>query len=100
MVFSCSAAREARKICRRKDTKGRCCGQVQALQPCICLNFWPSCAFGEAMNEQPDGTLNSGETGGDKALAALLELLDLETIDVNIFRGVSPKDRWQRVFGG
>ena len=30
----------------------------------------------------------------------LLELLDLEQIDVNIFRGLSPRDRWQRVFGG
>ncbi len=30
----------------------------------------------------------------------LIELLDLEQIDVNIFRGLSPKDRWQRVFGG
>src|ERR1700721_1208344 len=30
----------------------------------------------------------------------LLELLDLEPIEVNIFRGNSPKDRSQRVFGG
>ena len=30
----------------------------------------------------------------------VLELLDLEQIEVNIFRGNSPKDRWQRVFGG
>lgn len=30
----------------------------------------------------------------------VLALLDLEQIEVNIFRGVSPKDRWQRVFGG
>lgn len=30
----------------------------------------------------------------------VLELLDLEQIEVNIFRGISPKDRWQRVFGG
>lgn len=30
----------------------------------------------------------------------VLELLNLEAIEVNIFRGVSPKDRWQRVFGG
>jgi acyl-CoA thioesterase-2 len=34
------------------------------------------------------------------ALASLLSLLDLEPIETNIFRGVSPKDRWQRVFGG
>src|SRR5690242_10956562 len=30
----------------------------------------------------------------------VLDLLDLEPIEVNIFRGVSPKDRMQRVFGG
>src|SRR5262245_37486327 len=36
----------------------------------------------------------------DKALAELLSLLDLERIENHIFRGVSPKDRWQRVFGG
>lgn len=30
----------------------------------------------------------------------VLDLLDLEAVEVNIFRGVSPKDRWQRVFGG
>lgn len=30
----------------------------------------------------------------------LLNLLDLEPIEVNIFRGLSPKDRSQRVFGG
>jgi len=30
----------------------------------------------------------------------VLDLLDLEGIEVNIFRGTSPKDRWQRVFGG
>jgi len=35
-----------------------------------------------------------------KALDRLLELLDLEQIEVNIFRGVSPKERVQRVFGG
>ncbi|HEV2561445.1 MAG TPA: acyl-CoA thioesterase II [Rhizomicrobium sp.] len=30
----------------------------------------------------------------------LIALLDLEPIEVNIFRGVSPQDRSQRVFGG
>ena len=33
-------------------------------------------------------------------MAALLKLLDLEAIEVNVFRGISPKDRSQRVFGG
>jgi acyl-CoA thioesterase-2 len=35
-----------------------------------------------------------------KALDALVELLDLETIEVNIFRGLSPDEERQRVFGG
>jgi acyl-CoA thioesterase-2 len=35
-----------------------------------------------------------------KALGKLLDLLDLEQIEVNIFRGRSPDERVQRVFGG
>ncbi|HWC37340.1 MAG TPA: acyl-CoA thioesterase II [Acidimicrobiales bacterium] len=34
------------------------------------------------------------------ALDALVALLDLEPIEVNIFRGVSPEEKRQRVFGG
>ena len=34
------------------------------------------------------------------AVDALVELLDLEPIEVNIFRGVSPDEDRQRVFGG
>ncbi|HLK11461.1 MAG TPA: acyl-CoA thioesterase II [Candidatus Binatia bacterium] len=34
------------------------------------------------------------------ALAALLALLDLEELEVNLFRGRSPQERRQRVFGG
>jgi acyl-CoA thioesterase-2 len=34
------------------------------------------------------------------AVDDLIELLDIEPIEVNIFRGVSPKDDRQRVFGG
>jgi acyl-CoA thioesterase-2 len=40
------------------------------------------------------------EFDAKKSLAALLSLLDLDPIELNIFRGSSPKDRWQRVFGG
>src|SRR5215471_13617841 len=43
---------------------------------------------------------NSAPAGGEQALASLLSLLDLESIENNVFRGMSPKDRWQRVFGG
>ena len=35
-----------------------------------------------------------------EALDFLVELLDLEPIEVNIFRGVSPNEERQRVFGG
>src|SRR5258705_13556554 len=35
-----------------------------------------------------------------KALDRVIDLLDLEQIEVNIFRGRSPSDRRQRVFGG
>ena len=39
-------------------------------------------------------------SSGQEALSSLLSLLDLEPIENNMFRGRSPKDRWQRVFGG
>jgi acyl-CoA thioesterase-2 len=35
-----------------------------------------------------------------KAVKSLLELLDLEQLEVNLFRGLSPQSNWQRVFGG
>jgi acyl-CoA thioesterase-2 len=34
------------------------------------------------------------------AVRELLEVLDLEPLEVNLFRGRSPQSRWQRVFGG
>lgn len=34
------------------------------------------------------------------AIANLLSILDLERIEENLFRGVSPQDGWQRVYGG
>jgi len=34
------------------------------------------------------------------AVKELLQTLDLEPIELNLFRGRSPQDRWQRVFGG
>ena len=30
----------------------------------------------------------------------LLDILDLEPLEVNLFRGRSPQSRWQRVYGG
>src|SRR6516165_8258731 len=35
-----------------------------------------------------------------KSLIDLISILDLEPIEVNLFRGNSPKTSWQRVFGG
>jgi len=35
-----------------------------------------------------------------KSLIDLISILDLEPIEVNLFRGRSPKTGWQRVFGG
>jgi acyl-CoA thioesterase II len=34
------------------------------------------------------------------AIAQLLKTLDLEKIEENLFRGISPQSGWQRVFGG
>ena len=33
-------------------------------------------------------------------LTDLISILDLEQLEVNLFRGISPKTTWQRVFGG
>jgi acyl-CoA thioesterase II len=35
-----------------------------------------------------------------RALDQLLSILDLEQLEVNLFRGLSPQAGWQRVFGG
>lgn len=35
-----------------------------------------------------------------KGLVDLISILDLEPVEVNLFRGTSPKTSWQRVFGG
>ena len=35
-----------------------------------------------------------------KALQDVLDLLDLEPIEINMFRGISPAEGWQRVYGG
>jgi acyl-CoA thioesterase-2 len=36
----------------------------------------------------------------DLDITALISLLDLEQLEVNLFRGYSPQNRWKRVFGG
>src|SRR5204862_3772270 len=42
---------------------------------------------------QPDARMSS-------AIQNLLEILDLERLEENLFRGRSPQVTWQRVFGG
>jgi acyl-CoA thioesterase-2 len=41
-----------------------------------------------------------GADGDHHALDEVVRLLDLEPIEMNLFRGVSPEERQQRVFGG
>jgi acyl-CoA thioesterase-2 len=45
------------------------------------------------------GETDEGLTGQD-AVDGLVALLDLEDIERDVFRGVSTRSRWQRVFGG
>ena len=52
----------------------------------------------EVTGQYPDR--EARDISAKQSLAELLALLDLERIEDDIFRGVSPKDRWQRVFGG
>ncbi len=42
----------------------------------------------------------SGKAEPSAALAALLSILDLEQLEQNLFRGQSPSQGWQRVYGG
>jgi acyl-CoA thioesterase-2 len=44
--------------------------------------------------------MTSAEKSSKSALDALLSILDLEPLEVNLFRGVSPNNGWQRVYGG
>lgn len=48
----------------------------------------------------PDHADKTWPSGAGGAMAELLETLDLETLEVNLFRGRSPQVGWQRVFGG
>ncbi len=44
--------------------------------------------------------MSAGLEQPSPALAGLLEVLDLERLEVNLFRGISPQNGWQRVYGG
>src|SRR4051812_38186897 len=45
-------------------------------------------------------TASTGPTTGQEAVDGLVGLLDLETLEVNLFRGISPPHSLPRVFGG
>ncbi|MBN9100261.1 MAG: acyl-CoA thioesterase II [Pseudonocardia sp.] len=48
----------------------------------------------------PSGTTSDDRLSGQAVLDDLVTLLDLEQLEVNLFRGVSPAHRPTRVFGG
>src|SRR6187431_1510402 len=50
--------------------------------------------------DRTSGPVREDDPMSQDAVDALVKLLDLEPIEVNIFRGVSPDERRQRVFGG
>src|SRR3954464_7704793 len=47
-----------------------------------------------------DASLLEDDRFMSRAVTDLLSILDLEQLEVNLFRGQSPKSGWQRVFGG
>lgn len=47
-----------------------------------------------------DNAANNAPTADKDAVEDLIQILDLEQIEVNLFRGHSPDVSWQRVFGG
>jgi acyl-CoA thioesterase II len=53
------------------------------------------------MRSPMDGCCRSKDLESmSRAVTDLLSILDLEQLEVNLFRGQSPKSGWQRVFGG
>jgi acyl-CoA thioesterase-2 len=52
------------------------------------------------MDTPPPAAEGAGHRDCTRPLDELIELLDLEAIEVNIFRGRSPDEKRQRVFGG
>ena len=68
---------------------------------CHTLPSWPqrACRPWEGQDARESRTVRYPHWM-DETLSDLLELLDLEPIEVNLFRGVSPQTGWQRVFGG
>ena len=52
------------------------------------------------MTTSTASTASTGPATGQEALDGLVGLLDLETLEVNLFRGISPPHSLPRVFGG
>lgn len=52
------------------------------------------------MTAMPAKTTRSSTSKRGSAIAHLLSILDLEILEENLFRGRSPQDGWQRVYGG
>ena len=52
------------------------------------------------MSGPPDHEGSPAIGAGEEGLRELLDILDLEQIEVNIFRGRSPDEGPQRIFGG
>src|ERR1700704_2711826 len=61
----------------------------------------PTCTTSPACSSaDPSGARKEGENSMGNALDELLALLELEALEVNLFRGLSPHEARQRVFGG
>jgi acyl-CoA thioesterase-2 len=69
---------------------------ISVSRPVRSLARLPARHYADGMNKPDSAALAGAKTPIDE----VLQLLDLEAIEVNIFRGLSPKDRTQRVFGG
>jgi acyl-CoA thioesterase-2 len=52
------------------------------------------------MTTEPTPIAQNSIEASSQPLDDVLTLLDLEQLEVNLFRGLSPQDSWQRVFGG
>jgi acyl-CoA thioesterase-2 len=52
------------------------------------------------MQEALEGSSRGTHAGSQAALDQLIDILDLEELDLNLFRGRSPQEDTQRVFGG
>lgn len=44
--------------------------------------------------------MSQNKSQPDSALSSMLSILDLERLEHNLFRGMSPQEGWQRVYGG